>query len=592
MRRTLLALAVLLLPLTVSAQSGERHAPPVVDDIDLIWGAKIPLRDGVKLNATVFRPARQSEPLPVIFTLTPYISDSYQDRAAYFARHGYVFALVDVRGRGNSEGAFEPMANEGRDGHDVVEWLAKQPWSNGKVTMWGGSYAGFDQWSTAKEFPPHLATIVPAAAAHPGVDFPAQGNIQGTYLVQWLTFTSGVTGNTNLFGDGGFWQAKSYALYSGDQPFSSFDRIAGNPLPIFQKWVQNPAPGPYYDAMVPDSQAYARFAIPILTITGHYDGDQAGALEYYRRHMRWGTPSARANHYLIVGPWDHAATRTPRPHIGGLTFAPASVIDLNALHREWYDWTMKGGAKPGFLKDRVAYYVTGAEEWKYAPDLESVTREQRKFYLGSDGSAGDVYGSGQLRTEPPTSSQGSDHYTYDPLDLRPGQLELEDGGGGNLTDQRAALNLFGNGLIYHTAPFVEATELTGTMKFVAWMSLDVPDTDFQVSVYEVLPNGSSVLLSEDMMRARYRESLRHEKLVTPGEVDRYEFSHFTFFSRRIAKGSRVRLLIRSPNSIQLQKNYNAGGVVANETRKDARTAHVTLYHDAKHQSYLELPIGR
>lgn len=166
------------------------------------------MRDGVKLNATVYKPKGMSEPLPVIFTLTPYIADTYHPRAMYFAQNGYVFALVDCRGRGNSEGQFEPMANEGRDGHDVVEWLARQPWANGKVTMWGGSYAGFDQWSTLKEFPPHLATIVPAAAAYMGFDFPFFKNIFYFYNIQWLTDTSGVTPNDKLFEDTPFWIGK------------------------------------------------------------------------------------------------------------------------------------------------------------------------------------------------------------------------------------------------------------------------------------------------------------------------------------------------------------------------------------------------
>ena len=151
-------------------------APPPPTDYDIRWGVKIPMRDKVELNATLYFPKTSdgSGPkTPVIFTLTPYVSDTYHARGAYFASHGYVFALVDVRGRGNSGGDFEPFANEPRDGYDVVEWLAQQPYCDGKVAMWGGSYAGFDQWATAKEFPPHLATIVPAAAAHPGFDYPS-----------------------------------------------------------------------------------------------------------------------------------------------------------------------------------------------------------------------------------------------------------------------------------------------------------------------------------------------------------------------------------------------------------------------------------
>lgn len=165
-RRMILLAALCVFGLAVPCLAQESSSPAIVIP-DMQWAVKIPMRDGVLLNATVFQPHGQKEPLPVIFTFTPYIGDSYTDRAMYFAEHGYVYALVDVRGRGNSEGAFEPFANEGRDGFDVVEWLAKQSYCDGKVTMWGGSYAGFDQWTTLKEFPPHLATIVPAAAAHP-----------------------------------------------------------------------------------------------------------------------------------------------------------------------------------------------------------------------------------------------------------------------------------------------------------------------------------------------------------------------------------------------------------------------------------------
>src|SRR6266403_4855710 len=156
----LLALVITSAALLLFAQtpppapsSSPKESPPTSADYDLRWGVKIPMRDKVELNATLYLPktAGGSMPrTPVIFTLTPYISDSYHARAAYFASHGYAFALVDVRGRGNSGGEFEPFVNDPRDGHDLVEWFAKQPFCDGKVAMWGGSYAGFDQWATAK----------------------------------------------------------------------------------------------------------------------------------------------------------------------------------------------------------------------------------------------------------------------------------------------------------------------------------------------------------------------------------------------------------------------------------------------------------
>ncbi|MCL4562759.1 MAG: CocE/NonD family hydrolase [Chloroflexi bacterium] len=557
--------------------------------VDLTWGVKIPLRDGASLNATIYRPKGMHESLPVIFTLTPYIADSYHPRAMYFARNGYVFALVDCRGRGNSEGQFEPMANEPQDGYDVVEWLAQQPWSNGKITMWGGSYGGYDQWATLKGFPPHLETIVPVASAYMGVDFPLSGNITFPYMMQWLTYTSGVTPNANLFGEQGFWIEKFRELYLSHRPFKELDRIVGNTTTFFQKIISHSTPDAYWDGMCPTEDDFHRFNLPILTITGSYDDDQPGAMEYYRKHMQLGTPEGKAQHYLLVGPWDHPGTRTPAREVGGVKFAEACMLDMNKLHKEWYDWTLKGGQKPEFLKKRVTYYLMGAEEWKYADSIDEIDTEKRRLYLNSNqGRANDVFQSGNLDEALAGASQ-PDAYIYDPLDVRPAELEREmikD----YLVDQRRVLNLFGNGLVYHTQPFVEATEITGWLKLAVWVSLDVPDTDFLATVYEILADGSSIQLTTAQLRARYRQSLRVEQLVVPGEINLYEFNGFTFFSRQIARGSRLRLVFCSPNTIFLEKNYNSGGVVAEESEKDARTAHVTLYHDPQHPSYLELPV--
>lgn len=557
-------------------------------EVDMQWAAKIPMRDGVLLNATLFRPHDQKDPLPVIFTLTPYIGDSYLDRALYFSRHGYVYALVDVRGRGNSAGTFAPFENDAKDGYDLVEWFAKQPWSNGKVAMWGGSYAGFDQWATLKEFPPHLATIVPAAAAHAGVDFPFESNCTSLYLMQWLSFTSGVTGNARLFGEDSFWLSKWRELYRKHLPFKTLDTLVGNPSPMFQKWVQHAMPDAYFDSLAPTADDYKKIRIPILTITGSYDGDQAGAMTYYRRHMEYGTDDARARHYLIIGPWDHAGTRTPNRDVGGLKFGEASLVDLNKLHLDWYDWTMKAGSRPTFLAKRVMYYVMAEDNWKSADSLEAVSIQSLKLLLTSSGNANELFQAGTLSTGA-SSAAPADHFIYDPLDTRPGETEpFSDPA--YLTSQRAALNLFGRGVVYHSDPVERETEISGYATLRVWLSMDVPDTDLAATVYEIRPDGSSVLLTQAQMRARYRHSLRKPEPVPANKPELYEFNNFTWFSRRLEKGSRIRLVFECPNSIQLEKNYNSGGDVASESGKDARTAHVTLLHDVEHPSSLELPI--
>ncbi|MGH8240210.1 MAG: CocE/NonD family hydrolase, partial [Steroidobacteraceae bacterium] len=287
----------LLCTLVACATLADAPPPPDPAQVKFQWGVKIPLRDRVKLNATVYTPREQKAPAPCVFTLTPYISQSYHDRGIYFASHGYPFLTVDVRGRGNSEGQFRPLLQEAPDGHDVVEWLAQQPYCNGKVTMWGGSYAGYDQWVTAKEFPPHLATIVPVASPYAGIDFPMRGNIASPYLVQWLTFTSGHASQDRIFGDDAFWRAKNREWFESGAPFKQLDEIVGNPLPTFQEWLAHPSMDAYWDSYNPTAEQYAKLSIPILTITGSYDGDQPGALEHYRQYMKNATAEGRARHY-------------------------------------------------------------------------------------------------------------------------------------------------------------------------------------------------------------------------------------------------------------------------------------------------------
>lgn len=585
----LLLAASLLLAAPLAAQ-GEFPGPDDTTAVQFQWGAKIPLRDGVELNASVYRPRGQNETLPCIFTLTPYISASYHERGMYFAANGYVFVTVDARGRGNSGGEFKPLLQEAKDGHDVVQWLARQPYCNGKVTMWGGSYAGYNQWATAKEFPPALATIVPVASPKPGIDFPMRANMFYAYDMTWLTLVSGKAAQDAIFGDQKFWRSQFRNWYDAGAPFSKLDEYVGNPSPIFQEWIANPALGAYWDSYSPTAEQFAKIDLPILSITGHYDGDQPGALALYDDHMRHGSDAAKARHYLVIGPWDHAGTRTPRAEVGGLTFGKASLLDMNALHKAWYDWTMKDGARPEFLKDRVAFYVVGEEAWRYAPTLAAATAGTRTLYLDSVQSrANDVFASGSLGDGPGNGQP--DSFVFDPLD--PGATWLEQLGPspGHLVDQRYELSPEAVRLVYHSAPFNQATDIAGHFKLTVHLELDQPDADLQIGVYEIKVDGSSVLLTADQMRARYRHSLREATPVKPGTIEPYVFEHFDFTARRIERGSRLRLVIAPLGSQYGERNYHTGGVVAQESSDQARPVRVRLHHSRRHPSALEIPLA-
>jgi putative CocE/NonD family hydrolase len=572
---------------------GAAAAPSEPAPADFQWGTRIPLRDGVELQAMLYRPPGQSSPLPCLLTLTPYTAQAEHEAAVYFATHGYVFAAVDVRGRGNSGGEFAPFRQEAQDGYDVVEWLAQQPYCNGRVGMWGASYLGYSQWATAKEFPMHLASIAPTAPVQPGLDFPLRSNMFRPYAMRWLTFVSGHTLQETMFGDLAWWAQRFRQGFDAHAPLATLDVRLGNPSPIFREWVAHPHQDAYWDSLSPTAQEYARIDLPILTVTGQYDADQPGALAFYRSHNAYASATAKAKHYLVIGPWDHRGTAEPRAQIRGLTFGAASLVDMNALHRDWYDWTLKAGPKPDFLKKPVAYFVAGREEWRYADTLEAITGERRALYLASDGGrANSVFASGNLVTSASAVRGGSDRYRYDPLDVSSADVDVIEATDRELIDQRRVLADRGKHLVYHSEPLAADTEISGFFKLDAWIAIDQPDTDFGVAIYAIAPDGSSVLLSSDRLRARYRESPRAARFATPGKIERYAFDSFTFVARLLTKGSRLRTVIGPVNSLHAEKNYNSAGIVAEESGPDARTVTATLHHDREHASVLYVPLAR
>lgn len=554
------------------------------------WGVKIPLRDGVQLSATLYLPRYYPTPGPAIFILTPYIAQTYHEVGVSFAAHGYPFLAVDSRGRGNSEGHFRPCSSEAQDGHDVVEWLAAQSYCNGKVAMCGGSYSGLAQWATAKEFPPHLATVVPVAALYMGFDVPIRSNMMGPYWMRWLTLVSGRTSQDKIFWNNEkFWAARFREWFESGVALAELDIQLGNPSATFQEWLQHPHEDAYWDRYNPTSEQYSRIDLPILTITGSYDSDQPGALNHYREHLKHASSTARARHYLVIGPWDHDGTRVPQLKFAGLDVGLASLVDLRKLHRQWYAWTMQGGAKPEFLQGRVAYYVMGADRWRYCDTLDAITSRTVPYYLSSTGDATDVFRSGLISNEA-LSKGAPDCYVYDPRDVSAAEIETTMDPE-NVVDQRMTHLFNGRQLVYHSAPFEKDVEISGFFRLSAWIAIDQPDTDFRVAVYEIGLDGSAVRLTFDQLRARYRQSFREPKLIRTTDALRYEFDRFTFISRQIKKGHRLRLVIGPIHSIYAQRNHNSGGVVAQETMQDARPVTVTLFHDVEHPCVLHVPYG-
>ncbi|MGD8828258.1 MAG: CocE/NonD family hydrolase [Gammaproteobacteria bacterium] len=585
---TWLLLAAAGTPLSAAADQPAPVANP--PRVDVLVDRLIPLRDGVHLGATIWKPAHMTGPLPVVFVLTPYISDETHERAMKFARAGYVYVSVDVRGRGISEGRFEPLYGNGPDGVDVIKWLVAQPWCDGRVVMRGGSYRGTVQWQIMAEHPDHLVATVPTAPPYPGIDFPQSRGVPYSYMARWLALTGGRTMQNNLFDDAEYWLSQYKAVQAEKKPFVDLAPLAADHADIFKEWLAHPAYDAFWAKYNPKPADYRGIDIPVLNITGYFDGDQPGTLSYYKAYMSQVTKAQKDRTWFLIGPWGHHGTREPSQSMGPLKFGKNAVVDIDQLHIDWYNWLLGKGKKPDLIKDHVTYYLMGANEWRSAPSLDAMHDATLRFYLSSPTSpASDVFHSGVLQTDTPVG-QAPDTYRYDPsVDIDPANYMEAMGDAFGLT--RAPAH-GANRLVYVSGPLQTATIVAGQMTFNANLEMDVPDTDIVAYVQAILPDGKMVYLGRDFIRARYRRGFGHPALVKPGRIESYTFHGFDITARRLPAGSRLRLIVKPQNTPAFQKNYNTGGRPGYEDPHKGRVAHVKLYLDPDHPSYLTVPVQR
>jgi len=570
------------------AQAPTPPDPNKILPVQIDWDQKVPMRDGVKLSATIYRDPKQTKRVPAIVTMTPYIAAHAARQGVYFAQNGYVFVVADSRGRGNSDGVFVPGGVEAKDGHDLVEWVARQPWCDGQVATWGGSWLGFTQWSIAKEFPPHLKAMAPSASVYPGIDYPQPYGIFLSYTLRWLTYVHGRALNEGLFASDDFWNNADWQQLSTGQPFQDLDRVTGALGTVFRTWLAHPREDAFWQAITPRPADYAKLRIPILTVTGHYDDDQLGALTYYDRHMANGPKDVTARHWLVIGPWDHSGTRRPKPELGGVAFGADSVINMEALHKAWYDHVLKGAPAPELLKDRVACFLMGPNRWLHASDLRQLEGAPLRLALDATGAAaGDVTRSGRLLAQPP-AAPATATVISDPRFLPPReQVGTEDPA--LLKDQRGAYTDLRSQLVWHSAPFAADTALAGRPRLRLQLAVDQPDADLYVDLYEVLADGSAIALATSALRLRYRKGTVDAAPMVPGRPERVDVPPLSLFARTIAKGSRLRLVVNAGPKWGWQRNLHTGGDLAAEPMSRGRTAKLTIMTGPDSGSALELP---
>lgn len=589
---------------------GEYSSP--VHEVEEARDQMVAMRDGVRLAVDLYRPAGPGR-FPVILIHTGYGKQGGGSwfgpgRARWFARRGYVFAKSDFRGRFHSEGEFDIFSPKHKeDGYDLVEWLAKQPWSTGNVGMTGPSYMGWSQWWAASQAPPSLKAIAPEVAPP---DQLFNGPYQNGVLVCWaMDWGAGMmAGRTNMSigpgAYGGF--ANSREADYRKLPYVNLPAVKGaapGSTPWFETWMrQNLASDDYWSAISYQGERnYSKITVPSLNITGWFDANFPGSPMNYVGMKRFGaTPEARSPR-LVIGPWSHAInTRSA----AGIDYGAQAVIDLDGLICRWFDHYLKGQENGIDREAPVNLFVMGANRWQAETDWPLPQTRWTKYYLHSQGAANGSGGDGVLNIEPP-ADEPADSYVYDPADPTPDPYDKGLDGRtlavrrighieGAVDTRNSALRP--DVLVYTSPPLESDTEVTGPIEAKLYAATSARDTDWMVRLIDVHPDGYAALLGEGILRARHRDpdqagTFNPNRLsdIDPDRVYEYTLHFWRPTANVFQMGHRIRIEISSSYFPYYLPNLNTGADrIGLETK--AVIAKQTVLHSAEFPSHVVLPV--
>lgn len=531
--------------LLISKGSGQRY---IINDSVLIHTPY-----GTTLSAVVVRTAdvQIKQPAALMFFIYANTERSIEE-AKSAADHGYVGIVADARGKRLGTGKIEPYEHEVQDVNAVIDWITQQPWSDGQVGMYGGSYSGFAQWAATKKLHKALKTIVPYVAAIPGLGLPMENNIFLTANYQWPFY---VTNNkyldTAINNDNRRFRNLRFNWFDSGVPYNRIDSIDGLPNPWLQKWLLHPSYDQYWQSMVPFREEYANINIPVLTITGYYDDGQISAMEYFREHYKYRPDAA---HYLIIGPYDHfGAQRGGTKVLRGYMVDSIALINTKEITFQWLDYILKGKNKPAIIKDKINFQQMGTNTWKHASSLTTMEDSIVKFYLAENNKLS--------RTKP-----GKIKYQQQQIDLANRNQWTNQYYPDPIIEESIDTT---SGLFFWTDPFKEDITISGQIEGVIKAIINKRDMDIGLTLYEALPDGRFFHLSYYMGRASYANDMTRRQLLTPGKLATIPITRSRLFSKKIQQGSRLLVVLNINKNPFSEVNYGSGKIVNTESIKDA-----------------------
>lgn len=626
---------VLILALIVLSLAGKRlpAQPPKVStrtaeyDVIIEKNVVIAVRDGTKLAADIYRPGRDGSAVsgrfPTLLTRTPYNKDGTAGEGKYYAARGYNVVANDVRGRYASEGVWRLIADDPNDGYDVVEWIAKQEWSDGKIGTFGTSYPGGTQHALAEMNPPHLTTMIPIdSVSNCGVSGMRHGGAFELRFVNWI-FSIGAPNSRAALANPALRQAliengrrirehvHHLPIRKGTSPLKA--------APEYEAWLvealQSGPNSPFWKikgmSVVDHVTDYAD--VPVLHITGWYDSWTRQVTMNYDALSK----AKKSSHRLVIGPWVHGSQGSFVS--GEVEFTPDAAVDLLAWRLRWYDRWIKGD-KNGVDDDPpVLLYVMGTGDdrksaagrlqhggfWRAEREWPLARAKPTAYYFRGDGTLASTAPS----PIPPTGLTGVEFYshttyTFDPRHPVPtvgGNISSNSGlmtSGGydqrprddtHAAGDRLPLSERQDVLVYRTGPLEANLEVTGTVKVNLWVSSTAIDTDFTAKLIdEIPPNadyplGFDLNLGDSIIRTYYRNPGQEPTALERGKI--YPITIVLYPTSHVfKKGHRLRLDISSSNFPRFDVNPNT------LSERELTTADNTIYHDAKYPSHVVLPV--
>jgi len=529
------------------------------------------MSDGVALATDVTLPAGDGR-FPAVLVRTPYskVNSRILEWADFFADFGYAFAAQDVRGRGDSDGVWEAWINEFSDGHDAVEWVAAQPWCDGKVGMLGGSYEGWVQWAAASRHPPHLAAMVTSGS--PGRwfrDWPYRfGAFFASDYLEWLNRTAARVVQPVPFPD--------WAFVVAHHDLRSFDTDCGRPLATWQAALDHDTYDEYWHSL--DISGYEKIAVPGLHVTGWYDACAPGELHHWRE-MAARSPAADRQQ-LVLGPWDHVgAVITGAAVEGDLEIGSKGSVTMEAMWEGFFARWLKGEV-PAAPQPAVRYYCLGANEWMTASSWPPASSTDLVFYLQADGAL----------TSAAEGEVASRRFNYDPLDPVLSLVAVHNRDRLEWAPRPDVL-VAGRSdvLVYSLPPVAKPLTIAGPIDVVLFASTTGRDTDFVASLVYVRADGTGTIVADGIVRAAMRSSLEEPAPLEPGEI--YEFDiEVDDICLRVDTGESLRLVISSSLAPNYHPNPNTGGGYADT--EPPVVVHQTIFHGGEYSSRLELSVFR